>query len=103
MASDIRTDLRAEFLRQAEVQRERSAQTPDDFRYEEAANIFEKMAASVPSIEQIVLQPYKELFDDLADKEAHSELIREVGFSWWPHSADEFCRRFITERTGSAG
>ena len=31
----------------------------------------------------------------------HSEMLRAVGFSWWPDNALEFVRRYIAVAAGS--
>jgi hypothetical protein len=62
--------------------------------------LFDKLAASTADMDQTVLQAYWELFEDLPDSEQHREMMRDVGFHWWPESADEFCRRYFAERTG---
>ena len=101
METDLRDHLREEFERQAKCRRIKAADSPDDARNEEAAEIFDKLAASTRDIDLAVLQAYRELQEGFEDSEEHSEIMRQVGFYWWPESAEEFRRKFIAERTGA--
>jgi hypothetical protein len=58
------------------------------------------LIATVPLIEDSTMLAYCELWDDDADREVHSELVRAVGFGFLPRSASEFVARFIAYRTG---
>jgi hypothetical protein len=71
-----------------------------DSRSGEASEIFKRLIATAPLIEDGTLFAYSELWDDDADREAHSGLVRAVGFGFWPSSASEFVARFIADRTG---
>ena len=71
-----------------------------DSRSDEASEIFKRLIATVPFIEEGTLLAYSELWDADVDRETHSELVRAVGFGFWPATASEFVTRFIADRTG---
>ena len=58
------------------------------------------LAATVDQIEPSLLAAYAELWEGPVESEAHAELLREVGFSFWPSTAAEFVSRFISKLTG---
>jgi hypothetical protein len=70
-----------------------------DCRSGEASVILKRLFATVSLIEERTLLAYSELWDDRAAKEAHSKLVRAVGFGFRPESATEFVERFIADRT----
>jgi hypothetical protein len=69
---------------------EKAKEYPDDERNAQAAQIFTELAAMVDDVDEQLLQAHEELFVDLPDVEEHVELLRTVGFHWWPSNASEF-------------
>ncbi|WP_396604337.1 hypothetical protein ACFLEY_34660 [Bradyrhizobium sp. YCK136] len=92
------TDLAEVFREQAEWRRQKAREYPDE-RNIEAAECFDRLAATATNVEPAVLQAYEELLEDYGDHELQSELLRQVGFHWLPANASEFISRFIRERT----
>jgi hypothetical protein len=95
--------LEIELSSTAEWRRAESIQHPNEPRNVEAAEILDRLAQTVKQVDPAVLASYAELFNDLQDSERKSELLREIGFHWWPLSATEFVSRFISERPGDSG
>jgi hypothetical protein len=58
------------------------------------------LAGTVDQIEPSLLSAYAELWEGPVESEVHSELLREVGFTFWPDTAAEFVSRFISKLTG---
>jgi hypothetical protein len=52
-------------------------------------------------VNDAVLLAYEELYDGCEDIEAHSDLVRSIGFRIWPETASEFVSSFVTNRTGA--
>ena len=69
-------------------------------RYYEAMKLLAVLAATVDQIEPSLLAAYAELWEGPVESEVHAELLREVGFSFWPSTAAEFASRFIFKLTG---
>jgi hypothetical protein len=99
MEIDPRDELKEEFERQAEWRRQKASEYPDDSRNLEAAQLFDKLAATVNDVDLAVLRAWRELFEDLPDSEEYNEMMRQVGFHIFPETADEFVRRFIASIT----
>jgi hypothetical protein len=95
--SDRRDMLRETFERQAESRREKAAQHPTDERNAEAAELLDKLAATVSDIPADVLSAYYADWND-DDSEAESEMMRYVGFHTEPSTAEEFARSFVEAR-----
>jgi len=95
-------ELKEAFERQAEWRREKAIEYPSDDRNEEAAKLFDKLAESVDLIDEVTLDVYWELLEELKDTEVHQEMMRTVGFSYWPDDAARFVADFIAARTGGA-
>lgn len=95
-----RQELQEEFGRQAEWRRMK-AEYPDDTRNIEAAEIFDRLAATVGDIKSYQLDALL-VFDDTSDVELWNEMLRRVGFSLWPETAEEFVRRYAAEREDAA-
>jgi hypothetical protein len=95
--------LEIELSTTAEWRRARSIEYPDDRRNVEAAEILDRLARTVKQVDPAMLAAYAALFDDLQDSERKSELLRQIGFHWWPETATEFVSRFISERSGKSG
>jgi hypothetical protein len=94
-------DLKELFESQAAWRREKAAQYPEDKRNQEAAEILDRLAATVADIPPDVLEAYYELFDDVRDTEVEQEMLKQVGFSSAPRNAEQFVRDFIESRTSS--
>jgi hypothetical protein len=77
-----------------------ATKSPLDERYYEAMQLLAALAATVDQIEPSLLAAYAELWEGPVESEAHAELLREVGFSFWPSTAAEFVSRFISKLTG---
>ncbi|MDM8167145.1 hypothetical protein [Roseovarius sp.] len=97
-----RNDLHDEFIRQAEWRREKAEDHPDDQRNIEAAQMHTNLAVSALEVPPEVMECARELFeeDSLEIPESWSEMMRSVGFSYFPKSAEAFVHDFIREHTG---
>ena len=105
---ESREGWREKFEDQARWRREQAAEYPDDQRNVEAAEIFDRLAATVQNVPPEVLAVVDELYfggplnNDEIDHEtmeAEQEKLRSVGFHTFPESAEEFLRELIAERT----
>lgn len=98
-----RQDLQDVFKEQAEWRREKAKQHLNDERSLKAAAIFERLAASVDAIPQDIFvafsEPGPEVSDGLLDVERWTEMLRDIGFSASPETAEDFLRSFIADRT----
>lgn len=92
-------DLTEEFTRQAEWRREKAQQYPDDTRNAEAAELFDRLASSSAKCPPEITEAAWELFDDIIDGEMWHQMLKEVGFWYFPSTAEEFCRDFISKQT----
>jgi hypothetical protein len=93
------SDLGDEFARQAEWRREKARQYPNDKRNAEAATIFDRLASSAERCPPEISEAASELLDDVRDGEVWSEMMKEVGFWYFPSTAETFCRDFISKQT----
>jgi hypothetical protein len=91
--------LKGDFESTAEWRREIASQHPDDSRHVGAAELLERLVKMCDDIDPAVLEAYAALFRNLRDMDAHAEMLRWVGFDYWPATAEEFCRDFIADRT----
>ena len=98
-----RQDLQDVFKEQAEWRREKAKQHLNDERSLKAAAIFDRLAASVDAIPQDIFvafsEPGPEVADGLLDVERWTEMLRDIGFSASPETAEDFLRSFIADRT----
>jgi hypothetical protein len=98
--ADAAASLKLDFLEAATFRRDEATKIPFDERYYEAMKLLAVLAATVDQIEPSLLAAYAELWEGPVESEAHSELLRQVGFSFWPSTAAEFVSRFISKLTG---
>ena len=94
-------ELEIDISNTAEWRRIKALEHPDDNRNIEAAELLDRLAATVRQTDPAVLEAYRELFEDVYDSERHGDLLRSIGFHWWPKTATEFVSRFISEETGA--
>ena len=99
--NDARVALAVYFASTASWRREKARECPDDLRNLTAAELLERLAATVSEIDTQTLDAYGALLDDVEDSERHSEMLREIGFHWEPDNALEFVQRFIAETRGA--
>jgi len=95
--------LKGDFESTAEWRREIAIEYPDDSPNLEAAELLERLAKTCDHIDPAVMDAYSALFRNLADMDAHAEMLRRVGFYYWPTTGEEFCRDFIVNRTLQGG
>ena len=98
--ADAAASLKSDFLDAATRRRDEATKSPLDERYHEAMQLLAALAATVDQIEPSLLAAYAELWEGPVEFEAHAELLREVGFGFWPNTAAEFVSRFISKLTG---
>ena len=102
---DTRETLQTDFENQAEWRWEKAVEQPDDLRNVEAAETLEKLAESVGDVPAETIDTYKELWENndagFNRSELHSEMMREIGFSYAPSSAEEFVKDFINKATSA--
>jgi hypothetical protein len=96
-----RQELQEELEHQAERRRIKADEYADDTRNIEAAEIFDRLAATVADIKSYQFDALL-VFDDTSDVELWNEMLRRVGFSLWPETAGEFVRRYAAEREDAA-
>ena len=68
----------------------------------EAAELLDKLAASVETVAPDLLDAYGSLRDDYMDSEQHSEMFRQIGFHSWPVTAEDFVKACIADRAMGA-
>ena len=51
-------------------------------------------------VDDPTMDAYAALWNEYFDAEMHSEMLRCVGFYWWPNNALEFIRRYIAAVAG---
>jgi hypothetical protein len=102
MSASVMRELAEEFERQAEWRREKAQQYPRDNRSAEAAARFDRLAKSVADCPPAVAEAAWGLFESVPDSEAWQQMMTEVGFWYFPETAEEFCRDFISKQTTGA-
>jgi hypothetical protein len=98
--SDAAASLKSDFLAAATRRREEATRSPLDERYYDAMQLLAALASTVDHIEPSLLAAYAELWEGPVESAAHAELLREVGFNFWPSTAAEFVKPFIAKLTG---
>jgi hypothetical protein len=98
--ADAAATLKSDLLTAATRRRDEATKSLLDERYHEAMQLLATLAATVDEIEPSLLAAYAELWEGPVESEVHAELLREVGFSFWPSTASEFVSRFISKLTG---
>jgi hypothetical protein len=86
-----RADLQQEFELLADGCRKMARQN--------AAEAFERLAVSSPSIPADVFAEHIQLFDDLRARDCYDEMVLSIGFDYFPESAERFIRDFIARQT----
>jgi hypothetical protein len=71
--------------------------------YLDAADLLDRWAASVTDIRPELLVICHELMADAADRDRHSELLRQLAFKGAARTASEYVTAYISDRTGGAG
>lgn len=97
--NNLQADLREEFEQHAAWRRRKSQEYPADRRNEEAAARLDRLAFSVIDCPSEAIEAARGLFD-FEDVATWQDMMRGVGFSDFPASAEEFCRDFIHRQTG---
>jgi hypothetical protein len=92
--------LKHGFLTTADWRRDEALRHLTDERHMDAMQLLLGLAGTVDQIEPSLLSAYAELWEGPVESEVHSELLREVGFTFWPDTAAEFVSRFISKLTG---
>lgn len=102
---EFRDDFQAAFKNQADWRTRKAEEFPDDPRNAAAADLLNRLSAWVEwrLFDDELLRKYQHLADaqetSLDVVEEEQELIREVGFHFFPNSVDEFLEELI-ERIG---
>ena len=97
---EAREQLQIDFESAAAWRRRKAIRSPNDNCNAEAARLLDRLAVGVKDIDDATMDAYSSLYEEISDSEFHSELLREVGFHWWPEGAGEFVQRFISEQSG---
>lgn len=92
--------LRLNFDSTAEWRRQCAIRFPNDDRCLEAVEILERLAGTVDDVDAAFLDAYTDLCDDCDDSSKQQEMLRAVGFHYFPADATEFVKDFIASRTG---
>ncbi|MET0531328.1 MAG: hypothetical protein ABW003_23850 [Microvirga sp.] len=98
--ADAAASLKSDFLDAASRRRDEAIKSPLDERHHEAMQLLTALATTVGQVEPNLLAAYAELWEGPVESELLAELLREVGFSFWPGTAAEFVSRFISKSTG---
>lgn len=91
--------LKETFEEQADWRSEKAEQHPDDARNIDAITHLRMLAASCSNVDLALLKSAEELSQDAPDTEAWHEMLRTVGFSYFPLSASVFLEDYIRGRT----
>jgi hypothetical protein len=94
----VRDMLREDFEAQAEWRRNKAVEYPNDDRNSKAAEMFDKLAATVGAVPESLLDAYAATFSRWETSEvvtSHSEALREVGSRSAPADAAAFVRDFV--------
>jgi hypothetical protein len=94
-AGIMRQDLKEEFEREAESCREKAEQYPHDGRHLEAAEAYDRLAATVDDVPADLLTAYWGSFDEFYEVEVLRQMIKDV-FDSGPSTATEFVREFVS-------
>ena len=68
--------------------------------YVDAADMLDRWAATVNDVPPNLLVTYHELNVGTADRDRHSELLRQVAFKGTAKTAREYISAYISDRTG---
>jgi hypothetical protein len=91
------------FQEQARWRREKAKEYPDDVRNQDAANIFDRLAATAEKVPPDVLAAFVELVgDEFRELEALQEMLRQVAFVSTYDTAEDFVRALIANRKAGA-
>jgi hypothetical protein len=63
------------------------------------AEVFNRLSGTADSVDTSLLDAWAELYEDLPDQEADNEMMAQVGRGWFPKSATEYVKEFISRRT----
>jgi hypothetical protein len=63
-------------------------------------NILRELSATTEDVPDALIKAYWEIFEAMRDKELEYELLRDIGVFYWPESATNFVRKFISISTG---
>ena len=106
MANYDRQELKDELERQAAWRRQKAHEFPNDARNLMAAEKLDHLAKSLDQCSGDIITAFLECFEDEStgshSVERWSEMLRQVGFSTSPDSAEELLNEFIAEDTGAA-
>jgi hypothetical protein len=95
--------LKEAFGGTAEWRRGKADEYPDDERNQKAAEILDRLAATVNDISPAAINSYRDFFagrdpnDPLEASETEQEHLRDVGFHSEPQNAEEFLRDLVDE------
>ncbi|WP_394891014.1 hypothetical protein ACG873_06705 [Mesorhizobium sp. AaZ16] len=90
----------AEFFNdQADWRDQKAREYPDDERNRAAAEHLRMLAKSASDCTQSVITAAEELSEDAPDTEVWHEQLKQVGFHYFPTTAEQFVRDFIAART----
>ena len=63
--------------------------------------MLDRLTKTIKDVDPTLLDAYGSLWDDdVPDSEQHSEMLRLIGFHFFPQTAEEFVKWYITKRTG---
>jgi cell pole-organizing protein PopZ len=91
----MRQDLKEEFEREAEWCRAKAEQYPPDTGNLEAAETYDRLAATVGEVPADLIAAYWKSFDELYETEMVRRMLNDV-FDGTPSTATEFVREFVS-------
>jgi hypothetical protein len=92
---DDYTVLRFDFEKEAEFRRRTAQEDPADRRHIEAALILERLAETTSQVPLELLQEYHDLVRTETELAFHSKRLRQIGFEYFPRTAEDFVREGI--------
>ncbi len=98
-------DVKEDFELAAQWRRTVAAEHPEDSRNLKAAAMLDQLAETVATINPDVLATYEEIFErgpgderGFRAVEEQEEMICQIGFQYFPATAEEFCRDLISSQ-----
>src|SRR5262245_57439231 len=96
---EARDHLVFDLLGTADWRRRMATDNPTDARNIKAAETLEKLADEMKSANETIIDAYASLWGDYTHAEVHRELLRSIGVSWHPKTADQIVKQFIALRS----
>jgi hypothetical protein len=93
--------LRFDFEKEANCRRRTAEEHPGDTRQVEAAVILERLVETTSQVPHDLLREYHDLLRGETELALHSKRLRQIGFEYFPITAEEFVRDGVFVLKGS--